>query len=114
MHILGCLDVPTNGHVRLAGEDVSDMTRSSWPTVRNRRIGFVFQQFNLLASLSAWRNVEMPLIYAGVGRAERRERAMARSTGWASATGSSTGPANCRAASSSGWRWPGPWSPTRT
>jgi len=75
MHILGCLDVPTDGTYRLAGEDVSTMTEASLAEVRNRRIGFVFQQFNLLPSLTAWRNVELPLIYAGIDRAERRDRA---------------------------------------
>jgi putative ABC transport system ATP-binding protein len=75
MHILGCLDVPTSGTYRLAGEDVSTMGEAQLAEVRNRRIGFVFQQFNLLASLPAWRNVELPLVYAGVARAERRERA---------------------------------------
>jgi len=76
MHILGCLDVPTSGSYHLAGEDVSAMSESALATVRNRQIGFVFQQFNLLASLPAWRNVELPLCYSGMGRAERRERAM--------------------------------------
>jgi putative ABC transport system ATP-binding protein len=77
MHILGCLDVPTGGTYLLAGENVSGMNESQLASVRNRRIGFVFQQFNLLASLNAWRNVELPLAYAGVDRAERRERAIA-------------------------------------
>jgi putative ABC transport system ATP-binding protein len=77
MHILGCLDVPTTGTLRLAGEDVSSMSEAALAEVRNRRIGFVFQQFNLLASLPAWQNVELPLVYAGVHRAERKERAMA-------------------------------------
>jgi putative ABC transport system ATP-binding protein len=76
MHILGCLDVPTTGSYDLAGEDVSAMSEAALATVRNRQIGFVFQQFNLLASLSAWRNVELPLCYSGIGRAERKERAM--------------------------------------
>jgi putative ABC transport system ATP-binding protein len=76
MNILGCLDNPTEGSYLLAGEDVSAMTEAELAEVRNRRIGFVFQQFNLLASLPAWRNVELPLIYAGVPRAERRERAV--------------------------------------
>ena len=77
MHILGCLDVPSAGTYRLAGTDVSAMSETELAHVRNQRIGFVFQQFNLLASLAAWRNVELPLCYAGVGRAQRRERAMA-------------------------------------
>ena len=76
MHILGCLDVPTTGSYDLAGEDVSTMSEAALATVRNRQIGFVFQQFNLLASLPAWRNVELPLCYTGMGRAERRERAI--------------------------------------
>ena len=76
MNILGCLDNPTEGSYRLAGEDVAGMTEAQLAEVRNRRIGFVFQQFNLLASLSAWRNVELPLVYAGVHAAERRHRAV--------------------------------------
>jgi putative ABC transport system ATP-binding protein len=76
MHILGCLDIPTSGRYQLAGQDVSHMSETSLAEVRNRRIGFVFQQFNLLASMTAWQNVELPLVYAGVPRAERRERAV--------------------------------------
>ena len=76
MHILGCLDIPTTGGYHLAGEDVSHMSETALAEVRNRRIGFVFQQFNLLASMAAWQNVELPLIYAGVSRAERKVRSM--------------------------------------
>lgn len=76
MHILGCLDVPTAGTYELGGVDVSHMTEAELADVRNRRIGFVFQQFNLLASMTALRNVELPLVYAGVVKAERRERAL--------------------------------------
>jgi putative ABC transport system ATP-binding protein len=76
MHILGCLDVPTSGDYQLAGERVGDMDEAALAEIRNRRIGFVFQQFNLLPSLNAWRNVELPLTYAGIAPAARRERAM--------------------------------------
>lgn len=76
MHILGCLDVPSGGRYRLSGEDVSGMDEAALAQVRNRHIGFVFQQFNLLPTMTAWRNVELPLVYAGVSRADRRERAM--------------------------------------
>ena len=75
MHILGCLDVPSSGQYLLAGEDVSAMDEIDLAEVRNRRIGFVFQQFNLLASMTAQRNVELPLSYAGVPRERRRQRA---------------------------------------
>ena len=76
MHVLGCLDSPTSGTYRLAGQDVSTMSEEELADVRNRRIGFVFQQFNLLPSLTAGRNVELPLCYAGIQRAERSARAM--------------------------------------
>ncbi len=76
MHILGCLDNPTEGTYELAGTDVSGMSEAELAEVRNQQIGFVFQQFNLLTSMPAWRNVELPLCYAGVPKAERRERAM--------------------------------------
>jgi putative ABC transport system ATP-binding protein len=76
MHVIGCLDTPTSGSYHLAGEDVSTMRESALADVRNRRIGFVFQQFNLLSTMSAWRNVELPLVYAGLPRAERKRRAV--------------------------------------
>jgi putative ABC transport system ATP-binding protein len=74
MHILGCLDVPTTGEYRFAGEDVSRMNERQLASIRNRRIGFVFQQFHLLSSMSAWRNVELPLLYRSTH--DRRETAM--------------------------------------
>ena len=77
MHIIGCLDVPTAGSYHLAGEDVSRMSENELADVRNLRIGFVFQQFNLLASMTAASNVALPLAYAGISRADRRERAEA-------------------------------------
>jgi len=75
MNIIGCLDTPTAGQYVLNGKDVSRMEDDELADVRNVEIGFVFQQFNLLPRLTAWENVAMPLIYAGIGKKEREERA---------------------------------------
>jgi len=75
MNILGCLDTPTSGSYVLNGKDVSRMEDDELADVRNTEIGFVFQQFNLLPRLTAWENVALPLIYAGVGKVERENRA---------------------------------------
>jgi putative ABC transport system ATP-binding protein len=78
MTILGCLDTPTAGRYRLEGRDVSEVDDDELSTIRNRRIGFVFQQFNLLPRISAQANVELPLLYSDVPAAERRARAQAK------------------------------------
>ncbi len=77
MNILGCLDLPTSGEYRLAGEEVEGLAPDALASIRNRRIGFVFQQFNLLPRTSALENVELPMVYAGVKAAQRRVKAQA-------------------------------------
>ncbi|TAN20348.1 MAG: ABC transporter ATP-binding protein [Actinomycetota bacterium] len=79
MHILGCLDVPTSGSYRLSGVDVGRMSESELAEIRNRKIGFVFQQFHLLPRLPAWKNVELPLLYAGE-KDHKRRRQMAEAS----------------------------------
>jgi putative ABC transport system ATP-binding protein len=81
MHIIGCLDRPDSGRYVLAGEDVSEMPKDRLAEVRNRRIGFVFQTFNLLPRLSALENVELPLLYAGHRHAKGRAAEALRSVG---------------------------------
>ena len=76
LNLLGCLDTPTDGDYRLSGEAVAGLDRDRLADIRNRRVGFVFQNFNLLPQLSALENVEMPLLFGGVGRRERRRRAL--------------------------------------
>jgi putative ABC transport system ATP-binding protein len=76
MNIIGCLDTPSSGSYILNGKDVSKMADDDLADVRNHEIGFVFQQFNLLPRLTAAENVALPLIYAGIGKKERTERAM--------------------------------------
>ena len=110
MNIIGCLDVPTYGTYLLDGQDVGQMNKNELAEIRNEMLGFIFQQYNLLPKLNLLENVEVPLMYAGVPRAERHERA-SDGTGawWAWAISSSTSPASSPAASSSGCPLPGPW-----
>src|SRR6476659_17186 len=103
MNILGCLDVPTSGLYSIEGRPVSDLSEDELAEVRGRRIGFVFQTFNLLARTSALENVELPLHYRGIGSRERHRRASAATTTRTSSP----------AASSSAWRSPARWSASR-
>jgi putative ABC transport system ATP-binding protein len=75
MNVIGCLDTPTSGSYLLEGEPVASMAENQLAEIRNRRVGFVFQTFNLIPRANIFHNVELPLVYAGVPRAERRERA---------------------------------------
>lgn len=77
MNIIGCLDVPTSGAYEFCGLDVANFDRDELALLRRKYLGFVFQSFNLMARTTALDNVELPLVYQGVGRAERRERALA-------------------------------------
>lgn len=77
MHLLGCLDTPTSGSMQICGHDLSHATSDQLSLVRNREIGFVFQSFNLLSRLNVVENVEVPLIYTGMGARKRREKAEA-------------------------------------
>src|SRR5476651_2551046 len=77
MHLLGCLDIPTTGKVVIDGVDVSRATDGKLAEMRNAKIGFVFQSFNLLGKFNVLENVELPMIYSGVSKKERRDRAVA-------------------------------------
>ena len=114
MNILGCLDMPTSGRYLIDGVDVSHMDEDDLADLRNRKIGFVFQSFNLVARTSALANVELPLAYAGRATGAHAPRARrtgaAPRSGWPSAC--TTSPPSSPAASSSASRSPARSSPT--
>lgn len=113
MNIIGALDVPTSGSYLLGGEDVDQMSDDQLADIRNRMIGFIFQQYNLLPKSNLLENVELPLLYAKVPAEERRERAM---RSWSGSDWQING-RTCRtsypAASSSVSPLPGPWQEIR-
>ena len=109
MNIIGCLDVPTSGTYRLGGVDVSTMDDDQQAEIRNKMLGFIFQQYNLIPKLTVLENVELPLLYGGVGAEERRRRAMEALERVGLADKGRTCPASSPAASSSGCPSPGPW-----
>ena len=111
MNIIGCLDVPTSGTYHLGGIDVSTMDDDQQAEIRNKMLGFIFQQYNLIPKLNVLENVELPLLYAGVDASERKERAMAslQRVGLADKCRNLPSPA----ASSSGCPSPGPWRAAR-
>ena len=107
MNLLGCLDTPTAGAYRLDGDDVSQLSRDALAAIRNLKLGFVFQTFNLLPRMTALENVELPLLYGTTSARDRRDRALARlrEVGLES-RGVTTGRASSRAGSSSASRSP--------
>ena len=111
MNMLGALDQPTGGAYLLDGTDISAMSDDQLADIRNSKIGFVFQNFNLLPRMPAVQQVELPLIYAAKASATSAPNTRWRWSGWA--TASTTGPASCPAANSSAWPSPAPWSTSR-
>ncbi len=112
MNVLGCLDPPTSGRYLLDGLDVGGMGTNELADIRNKKLGFVFQGFNLLARTPAVENVELPLIYAGLGSRERRRQALIAMEQVGLAGKENNHPSQLSGGSSSGWPSPGPWSTT--
>ena len=107
LSLLGLLDTPTAGDYTLNGRGVSQLSQAERARTRNRKIGFIFQSFNLIGDLTVYENVELPLTYRGMAPTERRAPVTAALEKVEMGTGRSTCRASCRAASSSGWRWRG-------
>jgi putative ABC transport system ATP-binding protein len=104
MNVIGCLDRPTSGHYYLDHLNVAQLGDTELARIRNLKLGFVFQQFHLLPQLSAVENVMLPMVYAGVKTAERRDRAVAALTRVGLETDCITNPINYQADSNNGWR----------
>lgn len=113
MNILGCLDKPTSGHYVLDGMNVEKLSSDDLAGIRNQKIGFVFQGFNLLSRTSAIENVELPMVYAGVADEERHERAAKALKAWALKRECIINPISCQAVNSSAWPLHGRWLTTR-
>ncbi len=109
MNMIGCLDSPTAGEYWLSGHRVSELPDDELARIRNKEIGFVFQTFNLLPRATALHNVELPLVYAGIGAKARMAQAQEALTKWAWPTACTIGPTSSRAASASAWPSPGRW-----
>ena len=112
MNIIGCLDTPTAGEYVLDGDRVAGLTFDQLAAVRNRKIGFVFQNFNLLPYATAWENVELPMLFDGKNARKRRERVTELLKAVGLATGATIARPSSPAASSSGSPWPGAWPTT--
>ena len=108
LNIIGCLDLPSSGTYLFDGKHIESLKDGELADLRNRRIGFVFQQFHLLPNLTAIENVELPLIYQGYGERSAGSGQRRRWSRWASGTGYTTCPSRCRGASSRGWPYHGP------
>ena len=114
MNIIGCLDRPTGGNYWLEGEEVGSLSADDWAHIRNKRIGFVFQGFNLLSRTTALENVELPMMYNGFAGKERHRAGGGSSCiGRARASASTTRPISYPAANNNGWPSPGRWSTIR-
>ena len=107
MNILGCLDIPTYGDYHLDGTDVTELTDKQLAHIRNKQIGFIFQGYNLIPALNARENVELPLIYQGVGMGNRHDRALEALERVGMADRADHTPSEMSGDSSSGWPLPG-------